>query len=51
MFVNEPEFKGTVTVASSVKFGERCVIWQYSTLCHDVVLGDDVVIGSGSWIG
>lgn len=50
-FVNNPEFNGTVTVACSVKFGLRNVIWQYSTICHDVVLGDDVVIGSGVWIG
>ena len=50
-FVNEPEFHGTVNVASSVKFGERVVVWQFATICHDVEIGSDVVIGSNVWIG
>ena len=50
-FANGPEFNGTVNVATSVKFGLRCIIWQFSTICHDTVLGDDVVIGSNAWIG
>lgn len=50
-FVNSPEFQGTVSVASSVQFGRDCTVWQYATICHDVVLGDGVVVGSNVWIG
>ena len=50
-FANEPEFHGTVNVVSSVKFGERVVVWQFATICHDVEIGNDVVIGSNVWIG
>ena len=49
-FVNEPEFHGTVSVASSVKFGERVIVWQFSSIGHDVEIGNDVVIGSNVWI-
>jgi acetyltransferase-like isoleucine patch superfamily enzyme len=50
-FVNEPEFHGHVTCAASVKFGRNCTVWQYATLCQNVILGNDVVVGSGAWIG
>jgi acetyltransferase-like isoleucine patch superfamily enzyme len=50
-FVNNPEFHGTVNVAASVKFGRDCTVWQYATICDDVVLGDNVVVGSCVWIG
>lgn len=50
-FANEPEFCGTVNIASSVRFGKRCTVWQFASICHDVVIGDDVVVGSNVWIG
>lgn len=49
--VNTPETYGTVTLAPSVQCGPNCTIWQYATICADVVMGEGVVIGSGAWIG
>lgn len=50
-FTNNPDFHGTVTIASSVQFGARCTVWQYSAIGHDTIIGDDVVIGSNVYIG
>ena len=48
---NMPEFHGTVVFSPSVKFGKNCVVWQFATICDDVVIGDECVIGSNVWIG
>lgn len=39
------------TIAPGVLVGENCTVWQYATICEDVVLGEGVVVGSHAWIG
>jgi len=34
-----------------VKFGEKCTVWQFATICENTVIGDEVVVGSNVWIG
>lgn len=42
---------GLSVVAPSVRFGNRCIVWQFATICEDAVIGHDVIIGAGVWIG
>jgi acetyltransferase-like isoleucine patch superfamily enzyme len=38
-------------IHESVRFGENCMVWQFSTICESTQLGESVVVGSGAWIG
>ena len=42
---------GPCEIAASVIVGERVKIWQFATICDGAVIGDDVMVGSGAWIG
>lgn len=46
-----PILHGTASIAEDVRFGARCTVWQFATICEGVTVGHDVVIGSGVWIG
>lgn len=38
-------------IAASARLGERSVVWHFSTILSDVVIGDDCSIGSHAEIG
>lgn len=47
----EPTIHQPATIDDSVMVGENCTIWQYATICAEVVMGESVVVGSHVWIG
>lgn len=40
-----------MSIDASVQTGVNCTVWQFATLCQDVLLGESVVVGSAAWIG
>ena len=38
-------------IAKTVQFGNRVVVWSFTTICDGVEIGDDTVIGSNCFIG
>lgn len=49
--MNEPDIHGPVSISATATFGPNCTIWQFATICDEVVLGEGVVVGSNVWIG
>lgn len=47
----KPKIHLPAAVHGSVQFGERCIVWSFTTICEGTVIGDDVVIGSNCFIG
>jgi UDP-2-acetamido-3-amino-2,3-dideoxy-glucuronate N-acetyltransferase len=46
-----PVINGPVVIHDTVKFGRRCVVWQFASILEGTEIGDDCVIGSSVWIG
>ncbi len=42
---------GPATIHPSVECDADCQVWQYATICEDTVIGHEVVVGAGAWIG
>lgn len=46
-----PQIKGMVDIAADVKFGELCIVWNFTTICPGVEIGDRCAIGGRVYIG
>lgn len=39
------------SIAKTVRFGERVVVWQFTSILDGTEIDDDTVIGANCWIG
>lgn len=46
-----PNIHNSCVIDNFVFFGLDTIVWQFTTICKGVKLGDHVVIGSNCWIG